>query len=46
MDQTRGGQCVVGWLGEFRCDFYNLNDAEDNDHLEQNDHQVNLYKLV
>ncbi len=50
MDWTRGAQCVVRsldgrWvnLGAILTTFMT---PDDNDHLEQNDLQVNLYKLM
>ncbi len=50
MDRTRGGQSVVRLLdarwvnsGAILTTFMM---PDDNDHLEQNDRQVNLYKLI
>ena len=50
MDRTRGALCVVRLLDVCSVNLGAILTTfmmpDGNDHLEQNDHQVNLYKLV
>ncbi len=50
MDQTRGAQCVVrsfdGRKVNSGATLTTFMTPDDNDHLEQNDRQVNLYRLL